>query len=363
LDNSRGCVEWRGRFAGHSGLALEARSFIKSLQAEGFHAHRVSVEPGRRPRPVPGAFPPCPRDPDITVLHVLWHDDGWSNLPENPRIWRAVFETAAIPSSWLARAREVDEIWVPSLFNAAAVTAGGIPAAKVRVLPQAIDDTGLKTRSRPYSGGGTFRFLSVFTWQYRKGWDVLLESYCLEFTAADDVELIIRADPFAPEGCDIPASIAAVQARFANPPHIRLLRKTLSAAALRRLYADAHAFVLPTRGEAWGRPFMEAMACGLLTIGTGWGGQLDFMDAGNSLLVDFELAEVPEAAAREWPEFRGQQWAEPSVDALRRCLRRAVDNGADLTALRTNGQAVIRERYRQDRISKLLAAEIRRHVS
>ena len=33
-----------------------------------------------------------------------------------------------------------------------------------------------------------------------------------------------------------------------------------------RLYAGADAYVLPTRGEGWGRPFMEAMAMGLPTI-------------------------------------------------------------------------------------------------
>ena len=59
-----------------------------------------------------------------------------------------------------------------------------------------------------------------------------------------------------------------------------------------RLYAAADAYVLPTRGEGWGRPYMEAMAMGLPTIGSRWSGNLEFMHDGNAWLVDGELVPV-----------------------------------------------------------------------
>jgi glycosyltransferase involved in cell wall biosynthesis len=37
-----------------------------------------------------------------------------------------------------------------------------------------------------------------------------------------------------------------------------------------QLYKSADAFVLPSRGEGWGLPLMEAMAMELPTIGTNW---------------------------------------------------------------------------------------------
>ena len=43
------------------------------------------------------------------------------------------------------------------------------------------------------------------------------------------------------------------------------------------LYAAADAFVLPSRGEGWGRPVMEAMAMGLPTIATNWSGTTAFL--------------------------------------------------------------------------------------
>jgi hypothetical protein len=38
----------------------------------------------------------------------------------------------------------------------------------------------------------TFKFLSVFKWEFRKGWDVLLTSFLTEFTLQDNV----RVSPF-----------------------------------------------------------------------------------------------------------------------------------------------------------------------
>src|SRR3712207_7858290 len=36
-------------------------------------------------------------------------------------------------------------------------------------------------------------------------------------------------------------------------------------------------FRSPTRGEGWGMPVLEAMACGLPTIATAWSGPTDFL--------------------------------------------------------------------------------------
>ena len=42
----------------------------------------------------------------------------------------------------------------------------------------------------PFKAG--FVFLSVFKWEARKGWDVLLDAYLAEFSARDDVLLVLR---------------------------------------------------------------------------------------------------------------------------------------------------------------------------
>jgi glycosyltransferase involved in cell wall biosynthesis len=48
------------------------------------------------------------------------------------------------------------------------------------------------------------------------------------------------------------------------------------------LYRSADCFVFPTRGEGWGMPILEAMACGLPVIATNWSAQQTFLTDANS---------------------------------------------------------------------------------
>lgn len=47
----------------------------------------------------------------------------------------------------------------------------------------------------------------------------------------------------------------------------------------------ADAFVLPTHGEGWGRPVMEAMAMELPCIVTYWSGLTDLVDESTAILL------------------------------------------------------------------------------
>jgi glycosyltransferase involved in cell wall biosynthesis len=359
-------IEWRGRLGGRNGLALEAAGFIRALRAAGFSVREVPVDstpvPTRRNADAEGPAP------DLTVLHLPRHDLGWDNLA-GKTVWRAMFETASIPPSWLDRLPEVTEVWVPSTFNARTFASAGVPAEKIRVVSEAVDVSWLARSGPCHNGNGPFRFLSVFRWQQRKGWDVLLRAYLSEFTAADNTELVIRADPMGPVAHDIPADIAAVvrqtarQSRSRNLPRITYLPRSLPFRELSDLYASSHAFVLPTRGEAWGRPYMEAMAAGLVTIGTGWGGQRDFMDSTNSLLIDYHLVPVSGQAVAEWPNFKDQLWAEPSVPSLRSCMRRAYEGGPQMERLRGNAVQTVRKRLSASTMNEHFLSEVRRLVA
>ena len=94
----------------------------------------------------------------------------------------------------------MDEIWVPSSFLVEVFASGGVPREKLVVVPIPIDTqfysplpflpssssssssttpSQLRPLSLPNRGG--FNFLSVFKWEQRKGWDVLLDAYLAEF--------------------------------------------------------------------------------------------------------------------------------------------------------------------------------------
>ena len=92
---------------------------------------------------------------------------------------------------------------------------------------------------------------------------------------------------------------------------IIVLERPLSLADLPRLYAAADVYVSASRGEGWGRPMLEAMACRIPVVATRWSGNLEFMNDENSVLLDIEGLQAVDHRA-EFAFYRGHRWAEPS---------------------------------------------------
>lgn len=276
---------------------------------------------------------------DVVVLHGVPPLE-WLSAPKPtfrgvPAVWRATFETASLPPSVAACANAVSEVWVPSSFNVQTFAAAGVRTEKIVHIPPRPKLDSYLSLVRNSTRRSTFRFLSVFSWQLRKGWDALLAAYLQEFAADDSTELIIKAKPFGGRTeADVMRQLETHKRRWGclGSPKVRWISEEYSEAQMAELYRSADAFVLPTRGEGWGLPFMEAMAARLPVIGTGWGGQLDFMTAENSFLVDYQLAQVGSEAAAEYRLFARQEWAEPSVEHLRVHLRSVYRGGQEVSA-------------------------------
>merc|ERR1719174_204771 len=108
---------------------------------------------------------------------------------------------------------------------------------------------------------------------------------------------------------------------------IHIVPRRLTNDELPLLYKAATAMVMPTRGEGWGRPHVEAMAMGLPLIATNWSGPTAFMTPENSYPLRIDgLSVIPDGP------FAGHRWAEPSVKHLRELLRRVVDHPHEAAA-------------------------------
>ena len=86
-------------------------------------------------------------------------------------------------------------MWLPSEFNLRTFAAAGVDAAKLVEMPQPLDTQLFDpehTTPLALPLEARFVFLSVFKWEARKGWDVLLDAYMAEFSAQDGVLLVLR---------------------------------------------------------------------------------------------------------------------------------------------------------------------------
>src|SRR5262249_38548896 len=192
---------------------------------------------------------------------------------------------------------------VAGRHNLEALADGGRAASKMRIVGGTLDFDLFSPDAGPYPldvGEDRRIFLTNFDFSARKGWEILLRAWARAFRADDPVCLVLKTGSFYREDGFVEDRIKSfMRNEFGPTPDlapVHLLTDLLPADAMPQLYAAADAYVLASRGEGWGRPYMEAQAMGLPTIASAWGGQREFMDEDTSWLVEGELVDVPRDA-------------------------------------------------------------------
>lgn len=360
-------VLWQAPLLNATGYADEGRSFITGLRSMGFlvaaiHAGYISEQYLQQLRDAPpkwiSSLDLALRTelpvPDVNVVHA----PGYLLRPRPGAQWnvgRTMFETDRLSADWVGRINDMDEVWVPSTFNVATFRSSGV-TVPITVVPSGVDATAFRpgVRPLPLAGRRSLVFLGIFEWSYRKGWDVLLRAWAAAFTASDDVCLVLRCQMTAMDGEEhgsrlIDGQIDAflrevVGCERSQVAPIILLTDRLAAGDVPKLYAAADAYVVPSRGEGWGRPYLEAMASGLPTVATAWSGNCDFMDTDNSLLVSVDRM-VSIGEEMEVPSFRGHRWAEPSVGHLTELLVRLAADSQLRRRLGAAGRRDVEQRW------------------
>lgn len=333
-----GLIRYRGFFFGATGYHTEAWAVVRHLHRLGYSLRILPVgersDLSRVPDPrlrelLKALLAPLPGERlAVEVQHV---PPGFFRPSPDARalVGRTMVETDGLPAGWAEACRRLDETWVPSSFCAAVFTAAGLDPGRVRVVPIGVDTNTFRPRPGARLPPGVrarpFKFLSVLTWQERKGWDLLVRAYLEEFGPREEVTLILKTQPLLGGAEEARRRLCRfigeeLGLAVSDIPPIVLIQALMSEAEMAALYAACDAFVLPSRGEGLGRPYLEAMATGLPTIGTGWGGNLDFMRPDNSYLIEVE--ELVPAGASDRPDpYRGLRWARPSLAHLRRLMR------------------------------------------
>ena len=239
-----------------------------------------------------------------------------------------MLETDRIPAEWVRQANLMDEVWVPSSFNKRTFLDSGVNRP-IYVIPLGFDPNYFNPRILRYPVTGVYTFLSIFEWGERKMPELLLKAFNDEFRSDEAVILVCKTKNQDP-GVDVRGAVAALGL---DPKGGRIhfsLNQVTPTYQLGSLYRSADCFVLTTRGEGWGLPVIEAMACGLPVIATNWSAHCDFMNAGNA--YPLEVDRLVPAQAR-CPYYTGFNWAEPSYLHLRQLMRHVFDNQEEARAI------------------------------
>jgi glycosyltransferase involved in cell wall biosynthesis/thioredoxin-like negative regulator of GroEL len=228
-----------------------------------------------------------------------------------------------------------DEVWTPSTWCRKVYIDSGVSPDKIQVIPNGIDPELFTPYGKQYvlKTKKKVKFLFVGGTIYRKGIDILLDTFVATFTKHDDVCLIIKdmgGDSFY-KGQTAKEYIHKLQL-IDDAPEIEYIDEMLETSDIASLYRSCDVFVSPYRGEGFSLPTLEAMASGLPVMVTKGGATDDFVDESVGWLIN--ASQKPLGQTMGEREFVGQAYLlEPDKEDLKIKLRQAYENSTSLISI------------------------------
>ncbi|QSO51512.1 glycosyltransferase [Alicyclobacillus curvatus] len=199
-------IVWEGNWVSPNGHATVTRNMVRGLARRGVDVKLKATEAYSDLQY--GMFldadllaltnkADAPPDETIRFIHRVPTD--FERGPERLTVGVIYMEATEMPPEWTSRINsEVDALVLPSEQAARVARDAGV-IRPIWVVPQGVD---VETFAPMTPGDADvfdfpgFRFLSVFEWVPRKGYDALLRAYWREFTTQDDVCLVIKTRYF-----------------------------------------------------------------------------------------------------------------------------------------------------------------------
>ena len=217
---------------------------------------------------------------------------------DKPVIVYFPWETTKLNDAFLEKLKTVDYIWVPSEWQLNVLKENGVNPEKIKVVPEGVDPI----KYNPINTNNKkLRILHIGTWEYRKSSYEIINAFLNVFGDNDNVEFRIGVnnkfrkqdsplETFRKFGLPIQKNIVFLDTLY-EEDYIKEIQ-------------NADVYVSCARSEGWNLPLIQSLACGVPSIYSKCGGQLEFTKENIGVGINI----IGEEPAQKIIKINGNKW-------------------------------------------------------
>lgn len=242
-------------------------------------------------------------------------------------IWN--YETPILPTGFAKYYQATDKFLPSSQFSKEIFASNQIPEDRMVVVPHGIDLEQFSCKEKfPLKTKKKYKILANIAQPHiRKNIPGLLNAFGKAFTKKDDVCLVAKVVIKNKQDKQFDISFMDVfdefKRSYPNHAEVEIVNKFIPNIA--ELYNACDIVFSMTHAECFWLPGIEAFAAGKVVVVSNYGGQLDFMNHDNSLLVNGKIERAPRKM-QYWTASPYAGTFNPNVDEAAEKLQEAVKN-------------------------------------
>lgn len=243
-------------------------------------------------------------------------------------IWN--FESSILPPGWQYYMRSIDYILPSSQYSYDIFASNGISKDQMLIIPHGVDTNIFNPNIPPFQlkTKKKIKFLHNAIPHHRKLHERVIKGYLDAFTGNDDVCLVLKTKFKTPDKdklfeVDVRAILEQEFSKHKNPAEIEVINSYIS--NIGALYTACDAVISMSACEGFCLPLLEALACEKIIIAPNFGGQLDFLNNDNSLLVNTSKMTAP-ISMQYWNADKNAIVGDPSTTHFCELLRKVYEN-------------------------------------
>ncbi|MGH1519646.1 glycosyltransferase [Chryseobacterium sp. JK1] len=286
-------VNYHGFFNGNFGISEATRLNALALEAVGIKVNRINYSSETFERIETNT--PSENETSINIFHININfiSDFFSKNQDlqlknfyNIIYW--AWEFPEVSDKVVQILGIFDELWVPSDFCVNIFTQyTGIPVMRFSHPIQKLTDSKDFTREHYGIAENARIYLTIFdslSTTIRKNPEATIEAFRSVFKEDKNSVLLVKTH-------NLEKSKDAQKAleKYKDIPNVMIINDHFSKEKLHSLIQQSDVLISLHGSEGFGLTMAEAMAYGKIVVGTGYSGNLDFMNVNNSFLIQYDF--------------------------------------------------------------------------